>query len=662
MRHVRAGLARWGAWHATAAYCAIAVVATWPLARGLGRSVPAAPDEPLLAMWAIAWDCEQLLGILRGDLSRVSTFFDANVFHPAPVALAYSEHFIGQALQVLPIYAATSNPILCYNLLFLSTFVLSGVGTFLFVRELTGNAGAAFLAGVLFAFAPYRLAQSSQLQVLSAQWMPFVLYGLRRYFDAQGTRRALLALAGAAAGLVVLSLSSVHYLAFFPPFAGAYIAWEAAVRGAVARWRVWAPAAAACALAVALTVPAAVPYAAVRQPVSGARSRGEVLRHSADVYSYATAAAGQPVWGEAVRAFPKPGVELFPGFVPLLLLVAALTPGVIALFRRVISAHDLRRRHLFVIASSAVAAAHVAAIVAALLYRRVQFEVAFFDVSISNIDQLLFRAAVLIAIALALSPAARTAAAAVMRGPGFFVLALVAAVWLSFGPAPQALGRPVELVAPYALLHDHVPGWAALRIPSRFTMIAVLMLAVLGGLGAAILLRRRTGRIVVSALGLLFLLEALAPRFPVNAPVSAGDVNLPTSRVLRPARAPAVYAQIAALPRDSAIAELPIGNRALDLRAMFYSTAHWRPVLNGYGETAPPHYDSVVVALSDVPRQTEAALDALRATGATHVLVHEDAYLGASGTETTAALVRRGAAELFRSGADVLLALPALDP
>ena len=63
-----------------------------------------------------------------------------NIFHPAPLTLAYSEHFIAQAIQILPVYAVTRNPILCYNLLFLSTFVLSGLGMYLLVRELTGDA------------------------------------------------------------------------------------------------------------------------------------------------------------------------------------------------------------------------------------------------------------------------------------------------------------------------------------------------------------------------------------------------------------------------------------------------------------------------------------------------------------------------------------------
>ena len=172
------------AWHAAAAYLALAIVTTWPLIRGLGRDVPADLGDPVFVMWALAWDCQQLLAILHGDFARLATFFDANIFHPLPLTLAYSEHFIAQAIQILPVWALTGNPILCYNLLYLATFVLSGLGAYLFVREISGNPRAAFVAGVIFAFAPYRFPQSSHLQVLSSQWMPFALYGFRRFFDS----------------------------------------------------------------------------------------------------------------------------------------------------------------------------------------------------------------------------------------------------------------------------------------------------------------------------------------------------------------------------------------------------------------------------------------------------------------------------------------------
>src|SRR5262249_22322337 len=197
---------------AAAFYVATTVALTWPLASGLTRHIAGDFGDPLFTSWVIAWDATHLG---RG-------WWNANIFAPRPLALAYSEHFLPQALQALPIYAATGNPILCYNLLFLSTFVLCALGMFLFARELTGNHQAALIAGLAFAFTPYRTASISILQVLRAAWMPFVLYGVRRYV---GTRR-LPPLAGAAAAWIVQSLSCGYYLFFFSPVVVVYTAWE----------------------------------------------------------------------------------------------------------------------------------------------------------------------------------------------------------------------------------------------------------------------------------------------------------------------------------------------------------------------------------------------------------------------------------------------------
>ena len=78
--------------------------------------------------------------------------------------------------MVLPVYAITKNPILTYNAAFLSTFLLSALGMFLLVRNLTGCVSAAFLAGVAYGFAPYRFGTLAHLQVLSSMWMPFGSY------------------------------------------------------------------------------------------------------------------------------------------------------------------------------------------------------------------------------------------------------------------------------------------------------------------------------------------------------------------------------------------------------------------------------------------------------------------------------------------------------
>jgi hypothetical protein len=640
--------------HAFAAYLALAIVATWPLTRGLARDVAWDLGDSIFVMWALAWDCEQLLAILRGDLGRLATFFDANIFHPAPLTLAYSEHFIAQAVQILPVWALTKNPILCYNILFISTFALSGLGTYLFVRELTGNPRAAFVAGVLFAFAPYRIPQSSHLQVLSSQWMPFALYGFRRYFQsidpahANGRWRPLI---GAAAALVMQNLSCTYYLMYFSPFAAAYVIWEVVQRRLWRRWAMWFRLGAAAAAVAVLTAPFLLPYVAVRNALEISRGLGEVRMYSADVYSYATASAAQPVWGQIARMYPKPEGDLFPGLIAVVLVAIGVST-----WRREERASTPTALTIPVRVLLAIALLHLMAAVVTLLYRRVSLDLGVFEFRLSNINQLLLRAAISWLVAFALSPGVRAATAAFMRAYGFFVLALVAAMWLSLGPTPQALGRPLNLVGPFGWLHEHVPGFDGVRVPARFGMIVVLMLAVLGGFGAAAVTRVRAGTPLLIAFTIAFLAESLVLPFTVNGVGPLRDLVTPEARLYRPARAPAVYQTLARTP-NVVLVELPIGQSDYDLRAMFYSMVHHAKLLNGYSGFFPRHYGQLALALSDVPGQPSTAWEVLRASGASHVLVHEAAWRDDQGARTSATLRQLGATEVFRDGGDVLLAL-----
>src|SRR4029453_1735783 len=77
---------------ATALFAALTLIFTWPLARGLARDIPGDFGDPLLNAWILAWDASHLG---RG-------WWNANIFYPHPLSLAYSEHLLPQALQVLP--------------------------------------------------------------------------------------------------------------------------------------------------------------------------------------------------------------------------------------------------------------------------------------------------------------------------------------------------------------------------------------------------------------------------------------------------------------------------------------------------------------------------------------------------------------------------------
>jgi hypothetical protein len=66
------------------------------------------------------------------------------------------------------------------------------------------------------------------------------------------------------------------------------------------------------------------------------------------------------------------------------------------------------------------------------------------------------------------------------------------------------------------------------------------------------------------------------------------------------ASAPAVYRFLSTLPDSSVVVELPLGEPAFDVRYMFYSTLHWKKLVNGYSGGAPMGYEQLTTALEDL--------------------------------------------------------------
>jgi hypothetical protein len=215
----------------------------------------------------------------------------------------------------------------------------------------------------------------------------------------------------------------------------------------------------------------------------------------------------------------------------------------------------------------------------------------------------------------------------------------------------------VDIFAPYALLVEHVPGYDGVRVPARFAMIVALGLAVLAGFGAAALDRTRIRAFALPLVAAAFLVEANGLPFPVNGVTATADFALPPDRVYRPARAPAIYHEVARGPAELVLLELPINTPDYDLRAVYYSTVHWRPLINGYSGFFPAHYSRLGAALRDVDRHPDLSWDAIVASGATHVLVHEAAYRDGEGRAISRFLRERGAADVYRDGTDVLFAV-----
>ena len=658
---------------ATAWYLVATLALTWPAVTGLTRDIPWDLGDSLLNSWILGWDADHLLRFLVGDFGALRGFWNANIFGPEPLALAYSEHLVALTIPILPVYAATRNLILCYNLLFLSTFVLSGLGTYLLVRDLTGTPKAAFVAGLIYAFAPYRLGQFSHLQVLSSQWMPFALFGFRRYFEhlsksvppaaerVEGRRlpAGSLALVGASAALVAQNLSCGYFVFFFSPLMIAYVLFEISSRRLWRDRSVWIALSVAAVGVAAATVPFLWPYLELRRRGMPPRALAEVSSYSADVFSYLTAHGAHRLYAERIRGFPKPEGDLFPGFVPVFLAALGAGAHVWSLWRSAPRPAADDKRWIFWTAATVLT---IAILLLANIGLTSGLTASVAGVSVRARSALRPLALGLLAFAVMMWRSRRIRS--VVRGTpgcavGFYAAALAACVWMSLGPAPESMGRPLHDPGLYLFFYDYVPGFNGLRVPARFGMVFMLFLAVLSGFGAAYLERRfRRGSLVVAALGIVFLAEVNAAPINLNGTADSTGLTRPDAYVLPGPATFEIYRAVSLLPADVEIAEFPFGDSTYDLRYMYYSTTHWRRLLNGYSGNFPGWYIDAQEILRSVPNtRLDEAWSFLRRFGATHAIVHEQAFLTDDGVRTSDWLRARGAREIASFGRDRLFEL-----
>ncbi|MCS6965006.1 MAG: hypothetical protein NZM16_13310, partial [Thermoflexus sp.] len=165
-----------------ALFVALSLALTWPVARTAASHLENTGDAVLNA-WTLGWDARHLL--------RPDQLPHAPNFYPYPYTLYFSEHLLGAALLATPVIGLTGNPILAYNVLFISSFALSALATYALVLWLTGDRSAATLSGLLFASMTLRFGPSPQLQVLLNFGIPLAILFLLRLFRTARTRDAV---------------------------------------------------------------------------------------------------------------------------------------------------------------------------------------------------------------------------------------------------------------------------------------------------------------------------------------------------------------------------------------------------------------------------------------------------------------------------------------
>jgi hypothetical protein len=183
---------------------------------------------------------------------------------------------------------------------------------------------------------------------------------------------------------------------------------------------------------------------------------------------------------------------------------------------------------------------------------------------------------------------------------GFYLLLTVVAGWSAFGPAGGL----------YSVLYATVPLFSFIRAAGRFGVVVTLCTGVLMAFALAHISRSGSrGRTVTLVLTVMIGLELFSGPRPMTP-------ALPVS---------AVYHALRDQPAG-AVMEFPFFARQLDLHARYVlmSTAHWKPIVNGFGAFWPADVQALASDTRGFP--SPETLSRVRQWGVRYVVIHLPSY------------------------------------
>ncbi len=545
----------------------------WPLAGYFGSSTVSEGDC-LTQMWSMSW-------VIHSLTTDPANLFNGNLFYPYINNLAYSDATIAQAFQAMPIVLVTGNIVLAYNILTWFSFALSGWGMYLLVKDITGSRVGGLLAGIVFAFAPYRMGRISQLNLLSTQWIPFCFLFLRRLLlrdigrangDMKSPFKSLIrqdwGIALAFSFFFVLNaLSSFYYLLFITPLLAIYLVFIYATHRRWPGLALLVKLAVAGLIALLIILPTALPYFQVAGEQAAERTRSEVEKFSANYRFYLAVPDNNLFWGRELKSLGGTGGErqLFPGAVGLLLGTIGLVGPMLLWLRRKKSPTKIVWAERW----------------------------------------------------------------------GWLIIG-VFSLLMSFGLVLRVKG--LEIPMPYAFFRDYVPSWNGLRTAVRYGLFVTMTVAVLAGFGVAFLtpyfqnlfnesknkisnsleswspggLIRNKAKI---ASGLVIALLLFSALWEYRTQISYINPNILPNP-------PQVYRWLGEASNAGPVLELPLPEDVRNGPSIrdFYSTFNLQPLVGGINAYVPPVYNDLRDLTKSFPNQN--AINLLQGMGVRWIVFH----------------------------------------
>jgi hypothetical protein len=505
-------------------YTLLALLLTWPLALQFATGVPGDGVDCWQNMWNMWW-------LKRALLEGHNPFYTTEIYYPGGASLLLHTLNPLNFVISLPLHALFGL-VVAYNFALLFSLVASGYGAYLLAFDVTHDQRAALLAGAVFAFSGYMLAQAlGHLNLIAAEWIPFSVLAL--HYAARKPSVKWIGLAGVCLALnVACDWQYFLFVLLWSGWYGVVVLWQARASGSPLRAVL--PVAGAVVVALLLVLPVLLPTAelAARTPRA---DTGDSYRigTSADVTDFFIPSQLHPGWRRAAAKAQVYKMDSIIHNKTAYLGMAALALAVIGLWpaRRT----SARPPNLFPYGNLLAKSGQEPRIP-----------------QITRIDE--------------------NEPLAFWHTPLFWLLSMLVFVLMALGPVLQIGGSMTGIPLPAALFYD-LPLVRISRVPIRFVVVVMLALAMLAAFGTRRLLlhveqrvprrpRLASGLLLAALIGLVVLDNFTAPYPMVGVYV------------------PPVYVELGAEEGEYAILEMPFYERT-SVIYMFYQAVHGKPMVGG---------------------------------------------------------------------------------
>jgi hypothetical protein len=591
---------------------------TFPLILHMSDSIPDSLGDSYYNIWVMSWNKHALF-------SPGEELLDTNIYYPHKNTLYYADPLILESALYAFLMMGFKNPILAYNILFLFTFILCGMGMYRLTLYLTGSRWAAVLAGLIFSYFPNKFAHLPHLEILFFGWMPFVFLFLHRFFKNPNIKNLL----GFCLFYFLQSISCSYYAVYTTLFIIFFVLYFAYTKGWFLKKDFWIKMSVAALLSVVFLLPLYFPYLTVRKEMSFSRSLEEVEFYAASPEDFLSVPPYNRIYGQWLGGQQPEEMQIFPGIIPLLLTFLWWLNR-----RRGRSKREGKRR-MFLLwdVSSAFLLGFIF-----WLAKNDGFDLVVGDqniLSVHNIKNPLILLGISLTLRIYLGrktlwPRLNKLIKKPLQqrfGPkhiaddiisqNFYFFSAVLAALLVLGPTLSVFGQDV-VKGPYSFFYSFFPGFDGLRVPTRFIVVVMLGLAVLCAYAVAGLMKRRSPSsrpfLIPAFLGVLVIVEYLS-------------IPLPLIRAQRPGEIPPIYRSVQKLPKDAVLLKFPMPREhqiSYDSVTMYHSIYHWKRLVNGYSGYFPVGYKIIREAMEYFPSHETFVL--LADLGVDYVLIRADGY------------------------------------